>query len=668
MQLGKIIGKGTTKEFKFLVSGEAKKFEFVQCLDQGKYVLSQILEIERDEHQTIAFCGIIGYKENESLMILRTPLEPGLEVFLASDELVSNVLGVSIIKNGALIGNLYGRENIKVLLDINKLLSKHVSVIAKSGFGKSYTVSILIEELIEKKVPVVVIDPHGEYSMLKYANDNTKDLDKLSKLGLEKKGYIENVKEFSPNIEDNTEATLLQLRSTGIYGKELVNLLPTKLSNMQLSLLYSCLKDLKESPSIDELLIRLELEDSNIKWTLVNILEYLKNLNILSESFTPFNELVKQGRCSIINLRGVKPEVQEVVVFKLLYDLFSERKKQNIPPFFLVIEEAHNFIPERGFGEAKSLPIIRQIFSEGRKFGLGACLISQRPSRVDKSSISQCTTQIVLKVTNPNDVKAVSNCVEGLTLELEKELSNLPAGTAILTGVVDRPLVVEIRPRKSKHGGLAVNLFDEKEVIDAKPLDEIQKYNDKDLLPVIEPKISLNDFKIMNDKKNVKTILIPCGFFTCIGVEEFNLVINLHNGEIIIDFDNGRGERFLFDIKDVSMQQRNILNLALNFKESFTAAELFSRSNLQFSEIYDIINILTTKGYFKKESNYYSINRPYSNIKKLQSMKSYEKIEYKRLDFDELLIDRIKIEYVKEFLSNYFKIKNYKECFLITYN
>src|SRR3989344_474767 len=82
---------------------------------------------------------------------------------------------------------------------------------------------------------------------------------------------------------------------------------------------------------------------------------------------------------------------------------FIYRKKRNVPPFFLVLEEAHNYVPERSFNEAKSSRILRQIFSEGRKFGLGVCLLLQRPPRVDKSALSQVTTQIILKVTNPND-------------------------------------------------------------------------------------------------------------------------------------------------------------------------------------------------------------------------------------------------------------------------
>jgi len=63
----------------------------------------------------------------------------------------------------------------------------------------------------------------------------------------------------------------------------------------------------------------------------------------------------------------------------------------------MVIEEAHNYCPERNFGEKKSSKILRTIASEGRKFGLGLCVVSQRPARLDKSVLSQCSTQIIMK-------------------------------------------------------------------------------------------------------------------------------------------------------------------------------------------------------------------------------------------------------------------------------
>jgi len=123
----------------------------------------------------------------------------------------------------------------------------------------------------------------------------------------------------------------------------------------------------------------------------------------------------------------------------------------------LVMEEAHNYCPQ--IGVAKSTGILKTIAAEGRKFGLGLCVVSQRPAKVDKNILSQCTTQIILKVTNPNDLKAISNSIEGLTEGMEEEIRELAIGEALITGgAVAAPMVVKTRVRETKHGGASVQV------------------------------------------------------------------------------------------------------------------------------------------------------------------------------------------------------------------
>ncbi|MBA7544901.1 hypothetical protein ES705_37262 [subsurface metagenome] len=125
----------------------------------------------------------------------------------------------------------------------------------------------------------------------------------------------------------------------------------------------------------------------------------------------------------------------------------------------LVIEEAHNFCPERGFEKAVSSNILRTIASEGRKFGLGLLVISQRPARVDKNVISQCNTQIILRVTNPNDIKALSRGLEFMSSEMEEEIKRIPQGVALLSSPsIEMPILVDVRVRRSEHGGRAVEM------------------------------------------------------------------------------------------------------------------------------------------------------------------------------------------------------------------
>jgi DNA helicase HerA-like ATPase len=148
-----------------------------------------------------------------------------------------------------------------------------------------------------------------------------------------------------------------------------------------------------------------------------------------------------------------------MIVARLCEELFEARKINVVPPMMLVLEEAHNYCPEKGFAKTVSTDILRTIASEGRKFGLGMMVISQRPARIDKNVLSQCNTQIILKVTNPNDLQAIRKGLEGISVEAEAEIKRLPPGVAmVVSGDIERPIIVEIRVRKSRHGGESVSV------------------------------------------------------------------------------------------------------------------------------------------------------------------------------------------------------------------
>ncbi|MBS3135145.1 DUF87 domain-containing protein [Candidatus Woesearchaeota archaeon] len=642
MILGNIAGKTSTREFSFSVRHEVNKFDYVQILFKDKYILAQILEIEKS-HETIAKCNILGYREDNKLKQLLSPLEPGSEVLKADDNFIKEVLDLRENKNSAFIGNLQRYDKLKVYLDLNKLLTKHVSILAKSGSGKSYVGGVLVEEILERDIPILIIDPHGEYSSLQEKNDD----ENLNKFGLKAKDYRNKIRIYSPNTTDNPECIPLKLSNYNLSSQEILHVLPAKLSNVQLGLLYSSLKEINKI-DFNQLILELELEENPAKYSLINIIRYLEKLNLFSDAPTLLQELIMPGKCSIINLKGVEQELQEVVVYKLVKDLFEERKKGNIPPFFLIIEESHNYLPERSFGEAKSSRILRQVASEGRKFGLGMCVISQRPSRLDKSVISQCSTQIILKVTNPNDLRAIANSVEGLTYESEKEIMNLSVGTALITGIAELPLFINIRPRMSKHGGEAVDMLS---------ITNNKSEEKGELLQVIKQKISKEDLKLLG--KEAKRKLIPCLYLQC---EDNNILVNLNNGKLINNMENGEGKDIIKKL-ELSPQQKRVFDSALALRE-FTAAELFSKSGVQFSEIYDIINILVNKGYFVKEGNKYKLSNVFNFD--FQDFNIYDKPDYYKIE-GEKSEKKFNNHDVVNFLGNFVKIKNQKECWLEIY-
>jgi len=325
-------------------------------------------------------------------------------------------------------------------------------------------VGVLVEELLEKKVPVVIIDPHGEYSSLKDANQNPKELSLMNKFRVSPKAY-ENVVEYTPNPNLNPQADRkLALDITRLNVNDFIEMLPTKLTDTQKGILFEALKIVKGYGkfTLQDLIDVIHEHESKGKWNLITSLEMLKESKIFEGMPVHPTDLVKKGIASIINLRGVTPEIQEIVVTRLAKELFEDRKLGKIPPLLFLIEEAHNFAPERGFGIKSSSQILRTIASEGRKFGMGLCVVTQRPARIDKSILSQCNTQIILKVTNPNDLRAISQSIEGFTPELEEEIKQLEPGVALIVGdVVEQPIFVNIRVRRSRHGGVSVEVIKE---------------------------------------------------------------------------------------------------------------------------------------------------------------------------------------------------------------
>jgi len=254
-----------------------------------------------------------------------------------------------------------------------------------------------------------------------------------------------------------------------------------------------------------------------------------------------------------------------MVAGKLLYDLFLARKRGQIPPFFCIVEEAHNFVPEKGFGSAKSSQVLRLISSEGRKFGVGLCIVSQRPALVQKTVLAQCTSQIIMKMTNPNDLRMVGNSVEGITTESLEEIQHLAIGSALVCGVVDRPLIVNIRSRKTKHGGDAVQMLgsttqeaknsvnrpnypgenkEKNNMLEGQTqeiFNKIEPQKKEVLLAIIKPNLSIKDIKLIaqDEPKKITTYLIPALFCECeIDGNACNILIDRMKGRIVVDPQN----------------------------------------------------------------------------------------------------------------------------------
>lgn len=472
--VGTISGEVGLHEFDFVVTSDVKRNEYLKVWNElDGWLLGRVDSIVDVDEKT-ATAEIIGYKDERGfLMQPKSTLARDTKVFKADQAFIIEILGLKL--GGIYLGMLEGR-NIQVYLKKEELIQKHCSILAKTGSGKSYTAGVLIEELLDKNIPLLIIDPHGEYLTLKYENKSEEERKQMEKYGITPKGYASKVVIYTPsNFSINPAADkLFRLDGVNLSVKELYDMFP--LTDAQLGILYQCINEIKagkEFYTVEDIIKAVSESKSSAKWRIVHFLERIRETGILSDSPTRIEELVQVNKASILDMKGADPKLQQMIVYRICKEVFEGRKMGKIPPFMLVVEEAHNFCPERGFEKSVSSNILRTIASEGRKFGLGLLVISQRPARVDKNVISQCNTQIILRVTNPNDIRALSQGLEFMSSEMEEEIKRIPQGVALLSSTsIEMPILVDIRVRRSEHGGRAAVM----ETVEKKkaPKNEVQ--------------------------------------------------------------------------------------------------------------------------------------------------------------------------------------------------
>ncbi|MBK9137473.1 MAG: ATP-binding protein [Verrucomicrobia bacterium] len=160
--------------------------------------------------------------------------------------------------------------------------------------------------------------------------------------------------------------------------------------------------------------------------------------------------IVAPKTVSILYLGGYDHLTQTTIASILLEALYEHRANlsNRIPPFLAVVEEAHTFIPSSrgGTEDVPSLETIRKLITEGRKFGTGLMLISQRPNRVDETILSQCNSFLILRLVNPRDQNFVKQIMENLSEQDARMLPGFGPGQGIISGQAVRfPLLVRIK-------------------------------------------------------------------------------------------------------------------------------------------------------------------------------------------------------------------------------
>jgi len=423
--------------------------------------------------------AIMGYYDYTTGSFINPwiPPQSGKQIFLADNTMLAEVLSRKQHQQhgSATIGSLLTRaaNAVPIVLSVKDVVSTHLAIIASTGAGKSYLASVVIEELMQphNKACVLIVDPHGEYGTL----DQLMNSPLFSEPAEGRhSGYQAQVKVYKQDQ--------VKVRLSSLDMGDMRHLL-TEMTEKQQYLLNRALRHVRElkkgvpwgvadlKRSIKAVAKQKDDEDSEgsddsstvraLEWRIEQRFENSFTFDDTQHLDLP--EIFKPGQCTVLQLNDVDERDQQVVVATLLRRLNrarmdTERGKVHsgetyLPyPVFVLIEEAHHFAPSGT--DVVSTSILKQVLAEGRKFGIGVGLISQRPGKLDADVLSQCQTQCIMRIVNEIDQKSVASAIEGVGRDLLNNLPALSKGQVIVAGAgVNTPVICRVRPRHTPHGG-----------------------------------------------------------------------------------------------------------------------------------------------------------------------------------------------------------------------
>lgn len=369
------------------------------------------------------------------------------------------------------VGALVTQKSLRVYPDPSNLFGRHVAILGQTGSGKSWTVASLIQKTVKvmPKAHIILLDIHGEYcwkndeGSLIYAFDeasvrhvDARDLEipywlmtyaELCDLLIDRNEQTAHnqIAFFRDTVRDlkEKEKSSLGLNrvtvDTPIYFSldELVKIVETENSRM----VPGQTKQIKGPlhGDFDRFLMRLSSRMNDVRYDFLLRPRVRTDSASLSGLLRDFVGLGEPKRpVTIIDLSSVPFDVRPTVaaqIGRLAFEFNYWNPQYREFPILLMCEEAHAYIPRTAESQyAGSRKSMERIAKEGRKYGTGLAVISQRPNELSETVLAQCGTFICLRITNPDDQAYVRSLVPESEGELVSILAGLGRGEALMLG------------------------------------------------------------------------------------------------------------------------------------------------------------------------------------------------------------------------------------------
>lgn len=382
------------------------------------------------------------------------------------------------------LGHFAIDPNAEAIADGDRFFQRHAAILGSTGSGKSYTVASLLERANTLSHPnLLVFDMHGEYASLAKDQDNgyadyfkvagPGDLSSPKPHSLFLPYWLLNREEMLSMLLDRSDdnAPNQAMRFTGLVFeakrselekqglKEVLasftvdSPIPYALKTVKDGLIEddqamvpgSAGRD-KQGPwygKLTRFISRLDAKTADRRYGFLfqppaetSSYAWLQDLAVKFLSTKNDN---KPG-IKIIDFSEVPPDILPTVVSvfaRILYDVQFWMQSESRTPVCFVCDEAHLYLPVRADADAstkRALDTFERIAKEGRKYGVALLVVSQRPSDVSKTILSQCNNFIALRLTNEQDQSAVKSVMPDSMAGIADVLPLLDIGEAIVLG------------------------------------------------------------------------------------------------------------------------------------------------------------------------------------------------------------------------------------------
>jgi DNA helicase HerA-like ATPase len=373
---------------------------------------------------------------------------------------------------GFAVGKVATHPTLSVCLDPSNLFGRHFAILGQTGSGKSWSVASLIQKTVSAmpKAHIIILDLHGEYcwnednGQRRYAFSEAA-VRHLDARQLEMPYWLMTYGELCDLLVDQTdysahnqvaafkeilgqlriaEGTRLGLARTTIDTPVFFDLLKLRAA---IEAKNGPVKSASTGKMItgdltgkfNNFLMRLDTKLNDVRYDFL-----LKpRVRTTSESMVPLlRDFVGLGNpkrsVTVIDLSSVPFDVRPTVaaqIGRLAFEFNYWNPQYREFPISLICEEAHAYIPRASESQfAGSRKSMERIAKEGRKYGVGLGVVSQRPHEVSETVLAQCGTFICLRITNPDDQAYVRSLVPESEGDLIDVLAGLGRGEALVLG------------------------------------------------------------------------------------------------------------------------------------------------------------------------------------------------------------------------------------------